>query len=138
MRVRLQVLMLAGHNFNGTLPPAWTRLQQLKVLDASHNNLTGSVPAWYSSMRQLAVLKLHDNQLVSSNDSAADQRLFSSLVGIGSQLQCLSVEANQGELVSVEIRKKLQDTAKSRRNPPVPLAINNPTSHLCDPAPWKS
>jgi hypothetical protein len=60
----MQVLMLSGHNFTGTLPTSWTRLQQLRVLDVFRNSLTGSLPSWYVSMRQLAMLKVHNNKLV--------------------------------------------------------------------------
>lgn len=65
-----QVLMLAGHSFNGTLPPSWTRLQKLRVLDLSHNSLSGNLPSWYVSMRKLAVLKVQDNRLVPSGSSS--------------------------------------------------------------------
>jgi hypothetical protein len=129
-----QVLMLAGHNFSGTLPAAWTRLQQMLVLDVSHNSLTGSLPRWYSSMRQLAMLKVHNNQLVRA--AADTSELYELLLGPSSVLQCLSVADNKDVLVDAATAARLQAEARDRF-PRVPLHINKPLSELCDPAAYR-
>jgi hypothetical protein len=129
----VQVLMLAGHSFSGTLPPSWTRLQQLRVLDLSRNSLSGSLPAWYVSMWQLAVLAVHDNQLVASGSAV---EFYEYLLGDGSQLQCLCVAGNAGQLVDAAAAARLQGKAQARK-PPVALVIDAPYSRMCDPSPWK-
>jgi hypothetical protein len=130
----VQVLMLAGHSFSGTLPPSWTRLQQLRVLDLSHNSLSGSLPAWYVSMWQLAVLKVQDNQLVASGSGALE--FYEYLLGDGSQLQCLCVAGNAGQLVDAAAAARLQGKAQARK-PPVALVIDAPDSSVCDVERWK-
>jgi hypothetical protein len=123
----LQVLMLAGHNFTGTLPCTWGRLANLTLLDVSHNQLTGSVPTSYSDMLQLAVLKLQENQLVASNISAASLfHIASSLVGQKGALQCLCVD---GALLDTKETVKLQKLA---RDSAVPLA-QQPSQQLVRP-----
>jgi hypothetical protein len=56
----LQVLMLAGHSFSGTLPCSWARLLQLRVLDlsmlgVSKGGLTGTLPGSFAAMKLLQV-----------------------------------------------------------------------------------
>jgi hypothetical protein len=126
--------MLAGHSFSGTLPSSWTRLQQLRVLDLSRNSLSGSLPAWYVSMRQLAVLKVNDNQLVPQSTGALEFYEYV-LSKDGSQLQCLCVAGNAGELVDAAAAARLQGKAQARK-PPVALAIDAPDSSACDPSPY--
>jgi hypothetical protein len=130
----MQVLMLSGHNFNGTLPTSWTRLKQLRVLDVSRNSLTGSLPSWYVSMRQLAVLKLHDNKLVKLPDGEAE--FFEYRVGDGSQLVCLSVADNNDTLVNAAKAAELKSKAQ-RSVPPMELVINEPAHKMCDAERWK-
>jgi hypothetical protein len=129
----LQVLMLAGHGFSGTLPSSWTSLQQLRVLDLSHNSLTGSLPSWYVSMWQLAILKVHGNQLV---PSTGGPEFYEHLLGDGSQLQCLCVAGNAGVLVDAAAAARLQNKAVQRL-PQVPLVIDSPDNSTCDPTRWK-
>jgi hypothetical protein len=130
----VQVLMLAGHTFNGTLPASWTRLEQLRVLDVSNNSLTGSLPAWYSSMRQLVIFKANDNQLTRS--ASGPPEFFEFLLGPTSKMQCLSVASNKDMLLDAPTAAKLVSKAQQRW-PPVPLEINQPASSPCDPAPLK-
>uniref|UniRef100_A0A383VUL3 Leucine-rich repeat-containing N-terminal plant-type domain-containing protein n=1 Tax=Tetradesmus obliquus TaxID=3088 RepID=A0A383VUL3_TETOB len=131
---QLQVLLLAGHNFSSTLPPAWTRLQQLRVLDVSHNSLTGSIPYVYISMRQLAVLRVHNNQLVRAAGDLPDP--WELMLGDGSKLQCLSVAGNKELLVDEAAAARLIQKA-AERGPPLPLEVNAPGSAACNPTPWK-
>jgi hypothetical protein len=130
----LQVLVLAGHNLNGTLLPAWTRLTQLRVLDVSRNSLTGSLPKWYASMLQLAVLKVHDNRLVPAANSTAE--FFEYLVGDGLKLQCLSVANNSGVLLDAATAAELRHRAQGS-SPPGQLVIDEPVHKLCDAEQWK-
>jgi hypothetical protein len=131
--LHLQVLNLAGHSFDGTLPAAWTRLEQLRVLDISNNNLSGSLPAWYSSMRQLAIFKANGNQL--SRSASGSPEFYELLLGPSSRLQCLSVGDNKDMLLDATTSAKLAAKAQQRL-PAMPLAMNEPSSALCDPAPW--
>jgi hypothetical protein len=130
----LQVLVLSGHNFSGTLPASWTRLKQLRVLDVSHNSLAGNLPSWYVSMRQLAVLKVHNNQLVPMPNG--DLEFCEYLVGDSSQLQCISVGGNNGMIVDNAKKEVLERTAQ-RSLPPVALVINEPDNVACDVEKWK-
>jgi hypothetical protein len=130
----MQVLMLSGHNFSGTLPTSWTRLKQLRVLDVSLNGLTGSLPSWYVSMRQLAVLKVHENKLAPAPDG--DMEFFEYLVGDGSQLVCLSVADNNETLVDAAKAAELKIRAQ-RSTPPTELVIDEPSHKLCDAERWK-
>jgi hypothetical protein len=107
----------------------------LRVLDLSRNSLTGSLPAWYVSMQQLAVLKVQGNQLVPSTSSAVEFYEYL-LEKDGSQLQCLCVAGNAGELVGAAAAARLQSKALARK-PPVALIIDAPDSGTCDPEPWK-
>jgi hypothetical protein len=130
----LQVLVLSGHNLNGTMPAAWTRLQQLRVLDISRNSLTGSLPSWYVSMWELAELKVDNNKLQRAVDNAPE--FYEALLRPSSKLQCLSVADNAEVLVDATTAARL--VAKARqRTPAVPLQINEPSSSLCDAAPYK-
>jgi hypothetical protein len=85
-------------------------------------------------MWQLAVLKVHDNKLEPSGSGALE--FYEYLLGDGSQLQCLCVAGNAGELVDAAAAARLQSKALARQ-PPVPLVVDAPDSSACDPASWK-
>jgi Leucine-rich repeat (LRR) protein len=127
----LQVLSLAGHSFNGTLPLPWTGLQQLRVLDLSHNQLSGTLPQPYASMRQLSILKVNDNKLRHVSNSMPE--FFEYLVGSSFKLQCLCVANNSEVLLSEDGRVRLVSAAQ-RSVPPVQLVIDVPGSSQCNTA----
>jgi hypothetical protein len=125
----LQVLSLAGHSFNGSLPLSWTGLQQLRVLDLSRNQITGTLPQQYASMRQLSILKLNDNELRHVSNGMPE--FFEYLVGSGFKLQCLCVADNNEVLLNDEGKARLVSAAQ-HEVPPVQLAIDVPGSSQCN------
>jgi Leucine-rich repeat (LRR) protein len=124
----MQVLALAGHAFNGSLPLSWTGLQQLRVLDVSHNQISGTLPQPYVSMQQLTILKVNDNKLMHVSNGMPE--LFESLVGNGFKLQCLCVANNSEVLLSEEGKARLMLNAQ-KSSPAVQLAVDAPDNSQC-------
>jgi hypothetical protein len=127
----LQVLALAGHMFNGSLPIPWTSLDHLRVLDIAHNQLSGILPQSYISMTQLSILKVNDNKFVRVQSNMPE--FYENLMGDGFKLQCFCLANNREVLLNEEGQARLVSAAQ-QSSPPVQLVIDVPSSSQCDPA----
>ena len=58
----LQILMLAGNNFYGSIPEEYMTMSQLASLEVHHNALTGTVPSGWSDMKSLLKLNIAGNE----------------------------------------------------------------------------
>ncbi|KAL4559903.1 hypothetical protein LXL04_032049 [Taraxacum kok-saghyz] len=69
----IQVLLLRGNGFKGTLPmEAFKFFHHLRVLDLSHNNFVGSIPSAIQALSSLEVVSFAYNKL---NGSLSDHGL---------------------------------------------------------------
>ncbi|KAI3802633.1 hypothetical protein L1987_30773 [Smallanthus sonchifolius] len=72
----LEVLLLSGNEFNGSLPmEALTSFHHLEVLDISYNNFVGSIPSTNKSLSSLKFISFAHNAL---NGSLSDAGLCES------------------------------------------------------------
>ncbi|KAI3685227.1 hypothetical protein L6452_34465 [Arctium lappa] len=61
---KLQIaLNLSRNNFEGTLPPALSKLQALEVLDLSNNRFSGGIPSFFARMPSLTQVLFSNNKL---------------------------------------------------------------------------
>ncbi|XP_075643721.1 uncharacterized protein LOC142614959 [Castanea sativa] len=88
----LQILLIGGNQFTGTIPVSLSNVSDIQMLDIPENQFTGTIPMSFGNLLNLQRFNAYFNHL--GNNSVDDLRFLSSLHNC-SQLNYLDVSCNQ-------------------------------------------